>query len=139
MPLKTNFEEQPSLNLTPMIDIVFLLIIFFMVGTKFTEVERQIGIKLPEVSDNGALTEAPAKKIVNVHADGVITLDRENVSLAELTERLKAAKDEYSDLGVIVRGDGSASYEEVVKAFNACRQSGVVELGMSVRLATKTR
>ena len=139
MPLKTNFEEQPTLNLTPMIDIVFLLIIFFMVGTKFTEVERQIGIKLPEVTDNGALTEVPAKKIVNVHADGMITLDRKTVSLAELTEKLREAKTQYSDLSVIVRGDGSASYEEVVRAFNACRQSGVVELGMSVRLATKTR
>ena len=44
MPLKIHIDEQPSLNMTPMIDIVFLLIIFFMVGTKFTELERKIGL-----------------------------------------------------------------------------------------------
>ena len=51
MPLKTHLDEQPTLNLTPMIDIVFLLIIFFMVGTKFTELERKIALQVPEVSD----------------------------------------------------------------------------------------
>jgi biopolymer transport protein ExbD len=47
MPLKTNLDEQPSINLTPMIDIVFLLIIFFMVGTKFVEMERKIAVQGP--------------------------------------------------------------------------------------------
>lgn len=52
MPLKTHTDEQPSLNLTSMIDVVFLLIIFFMVGTKFTELERKIGLQVPEVNDS---------------------------------------------------------------------------------------
>ena len=58
MPLKTHMDEAPTLNLTSMIDIVFLLIIFFMVGTKFTELERKIGLHVPQVTDAGALTEA---------------------------------------------------------------------------------
>ena len=52
MPLKTHLDEQPSLNLTPMIDIVFLLIIFFMVGTKFTELERKIALEVPQISES---------------------------------------------------------------------------------------
>ena len=61
MPLKTHVDEQPTLNLTPMIDIVFLLIIFFMVGTKFSELERKIGLKVPEVAGAEALTAAPGR------------------------------------------------------------------------------
>ncbi len=64
MPLKTHRDETVSLNLTPMIDIVFLLIIFFMVGTKFTELEKQLTLEVPQVTDGDALIPAPEKRIV---------------------------------------------------------------------------
>ncbi|MCA9248827.1 MAG: biopolymer transporter ExbD, partial [Planctomycetales bacterium] len=87
MPISTQRDEQPQLNMTPMIDIVFLIIIFFMVGTKFTELERKIGLQVPEVSDVAAMTPAPEKRVVNVYRDGQITLDRQEVSLLELVSR----------------------------------------------------
>ncbi len=55
MPLKTHQDEQPTLNLTPMIDIVFLLIIFFMVGTKFAEWENKLALKVPAGQGDGRL------------------------------------------------------------------------------------
>jgi len=66
MPLKTQFDEQPTVNLTPMIDVVFLLIIFFMVGTQFSELERNIRLQVPEVAGAAALTAAPERRVVNV-------------------------------------------------------------------------
>ncbi len=134
MPLKTHLDDQPTLNLTPMIDIVFLLIIFFMVGTKFSELERKIGLRVPEVSDRGALTAAPEKKVVNVYRDGGITLDRTSVTLVELTERLAAARSQYPDLGVLVRGDAQGQFQRIADVLNACKQAGIRELGISVRL-----
>ncbi len=134
MPLKTHVDEQPTLNLTPMIDIVFLLIIFFMVGTKFTELERKIGLKVPEVADRGALTAAPERKIVNVYRDGAVTLDREPVTLGELTTELAAFRGQYEDLGVLVRGDAKGEFQGVAAVLNACRQAGIRDLGISVRL-----
>ena len=101
MPLKTHLDEQPTLNLTPMIDIVFLLIIFFMVGTKFTELERKIGLQVPEVADRGALTAAPERKVVNVYRDGTLSLDRSPVTLDQLTSQLAAARSQYAELGRI--------------------------------------
>jgi biopolymer transport protein ExbD len=139
MPLRTHLDEQPTLNLTPMIDIVFLLIIFFMVGTKFTELERKIGLKVPEVTDTGALTAAPERKVVNVYQDGGVTLDRTPVSLQELTERLAAARAQYEDLGVLVRGDAQGQFQRVAEVLNACKQAGVRELGISVRLVRAGR
>jgi len=139
MPLKTHLDEQPTLNLTPMIDIVFLLIIFFMVGTKFTELERKIGLRVPEVSDNGALTPAPDRKVINIERDGEITLDRAPVTLQELTDQLAFARSQYPDLGVLVRGDARGRFQRVAEVLNACKQADVRELGISVRLAVPER
>lgn len=137
MPIKTYLDEQPAINLTPMIDIVFLLIIFFMVGTKFTELERKIGLKVPHVSDSGALTSAPEKKVINVHRDGVITYRGENVSIKALIEILVVARKEYEDLGVLVRGDADGPFQNVATVLNACRIAGVPEMGISVRVDTR--
>ena len=105
MPLKTHLDDEPTLNLTAMLDVMFLLIIFFMLGTRFIDDERKIGLRVPEVVDRGTLTAAPARKEVNVYRDGTITLDQAPVTLDELTARLAAARRQYSDLGVLVRGD----------------------------------
>jgi biopolymer transport protein ExbD len=135
MPLKTHIDEQPSLNLTPMIDVVFLLIIFFMVGTQYSELERSLGLDVPEVSDGGALTAAPDKRVINVYQDGHITLDREAVSLEQLTSRLAQARSQYQDIGVVVRGDGAGPFQHVAEVLNACKQAGISELAISVKLA----
>jgi biopolymer transport protein ExbD len=137
MPLKTHLDETPNINLTPMIDVVFLLIIFFMVGTKFTELERKIALRVPEVSEVKALTPAPERRVINVFRDGRIALDREVLSLEELRQRLTAARQEYAGLGVMVRGDADGSFQSVASVLGACREAGVGELGISVRLARK--
>ena len=135
MPLKTHQDEQPTLNLTPMIDVVFLLIIFFMVGAKFTEMERHIDLEVPQVSEAAALAPAPEKRVVNVHRDGTITLDQRQVTLEELTQQLAAARQQYADLGVVVRGDASGTFQQVAAALSAVRRAGVAEMGIAVRMA----
>ena len=137
MALKTHRDDPPALNLTPMIDVVFLLIIFFMVGTKFTELERQISLQVPQVSDVKALTPAPEKRVVDVHQDGTITLDREDIDLEQLVARLEAARGEYADLGVLVRGDADGPFQNVASVLGACREAGISDMGISVRLARR--
>ncbi len=139
MPLKTHHDEQPDLNLTPMIDVVFLLIIFFMVGTKFSELERNIDLQVPEVSDRGALTDGPQRRLINVYRDGQITLDRRSVTLDELTGQLASAHNQYTDLGVIVRGDAESPFQNVAQVLNACKQAGVSEMAISVKLSDSVR
>jgi len=139
MPLKTHTDELPSMNLTSMLDVLFLLIIFFMAGTKFTEMERKIALRVPQVSDRGALTAAPEKRIVNIYQDGQITLDRQLVTLDELRARLSAARGQYKDLGVLVRGDATGAFQNVAQVLNACKQAGINELAISVRIANQKR
>ncbi len=139
MPLKTQPDELPTLNLTPMIDIVFLLIIFFMVGTTFSQMDKQIELQVPEVSDRGALTAAPEKRVINVLRDGRITLDDQFVSLEQLEQQLGAARGQYAGLGVTVRGDSRAAFQPVAEVLNACKQAGISELAISVKLAQTPR
>jgi biopolymer transport protein ExbD len=133
MPLKTHLDDEPTLNLTAMLDVMFLLIIFFMLGTRFVDNERKIGLRVPEVVDRGALTAAPARKEVNVYRDGAVTLDKNPVTLDELTTRLAAARRQYSDLGVLVRGDAKGEFQNVAAVLTACKQAGVQDLGITVR------
>lgn len=136
MPLKTHRDEAPTLNLTSMIDVMFCLILFLMAVTKFTELERKIDLEVPEVKDQGALTDAPAKKSINVYRDGVIEMDRQIIpNLQVLTNELAEAKRQYADIGVLVRGDGEGRFQRVAEVLNACKQAGISELGISVRLA----
>ena len=137
MPLKTNLDEQPALNLIPMIDVMLVLTIFFMACTKFSELERSIGLQIPEVADRGALTEAPRPRVVNLYPDVMITLDHKPVTLKELTAQLKAAGHQYSDLAVLERGDRKGELQAVVSVLNACKQAGIHNLGVAVRANSK--
>ena len=77
MPLKTTQDETTSVNLTPMIDVVFLLVIFFMVATKFTEMERSIDLELPTAAAAGDTTPPPQPKVVAVFSDGHVEAGRQ--------------------------------------------------------------
>jgi biopolymer transport protein ExbD len=137
MPLKTHQDELPSINLTPMIDIVFNLIIFFMVSTRFTEIERQVDLAVPEVPHASNLAEVPKSRTINVLRDGRLTLDGDTLSLGQLSQRLSDAYRERPDLDVVVRGDADAPFQHVAAVFAACRQAGIAEMGISVRLGAK--
>lgn len=133
MPLKTHLDDEPTLNLTAMLDVMFLLIIFFMLGTRFVDDERKIGLRVPEVVDRGALTAAPARREVSVFYDGTITLDSKTVTLDQLTTQLAAARRQYSDLGVLVRGDARGEFQRVASVLTACKRAGIQDLGITVR------
>ena len=135
MPLKTQQDEQPALNLTPMIDVVFLLIIFFMVATKFSERERDIELELPEVAAASALTSAPKQRVVAITSEGQATLDGTEVSLTELTNALTAARQEYPNTSVVIRGDASCAFQHVAAALAACKDANISDLGITVRIA----
>jgi biopolymer transport protein ExbD len=139
MPLKTQIDEMPNINMTSMIDIVFLLIIFFMVGTRFAQMERKIALEVPRVTDRGALTAAPDRRVVNVYRDGEVTIDGKTVSLPELTAQLTSARRQYAELGVLVRGDGGGEFQRVAEVLNACKQAGVAELAISVKADERRR
>ena len=137
MPLKTYQDELPSINLTPMLDIVFNLIIFFVVGTRFIGAESKLPVQVPEVADAGKLSPAEEKHVVNVYRDGQVSLNDKFLTTIQLRQELEAARTRCPGLSVIVRGDGEGTFQNVAAVLNACRQAGVADMGISVRLPAK--
>ena len=139
MPLKTEEIEEPILNLTPMIDIVLLLIIFFMVGTKFSDAERQFQIKLPTVSDALPLSELPDEIVVNVIKTGELYLGETLVSLEELEKELVAAHERYNDQAIVVRGDAQGSYQNIMNVLSLCHRVGITNLSLANRVIAEEK
>src|SRR5262245_54549036 len=136
MPLKLHHhDDTPTLNLTSMIDVLFLLIIFFMVATKFDEMERNVEVAVPEVAQAGEGTRPQKPLVVTVQQDGRVELDGTVATIDELTARLKSARTPLTEPTVIIRGDAKCAFQHIASALAACRQAGVSELGITVRLA----
>lgn len=138
MPLKLQHDEMPTLNLTSMIDVLFLLIIFFMVATKFDEMERNIQVAVPEVAQAGEGVSPKLPLVVSVLPDGHLELDGASVTGAELTSRLAAARTPLTEPTVVIHGDAKCPFQYVADALGACRQAGVSELGITVHIASAT-
>lgn len=125
MPLKTEPLEEPTINLTSMLDVVMLLIIFFMVGTRFSEEERQTDIQVPTVADKSVLTGSPDEILLNVAADGKVTVKGETLSPESLSTMLRAAQTGFPNQAVVIRGDGRCPYQMIMDAYSACSEAGI--------------
>ena len=131
MPLKTEQLEEPQLILTPVIDIMFLLLIFFMVGSQFTDDERRSDIKLPTASEKLSVTSLPDPATVNVTANGEIYLDGDAVGLPDLERRLGEMRQNYPGQAVLIRGDGSGDYQQVIDVLGAVKRAGVNSVSLA--------
>jgi len=140
MPLKVSqHNEMPELNLTSMIDVLFLLIIFFMVATKFDEMERNIEVAVPEVAKAGEAIPPARPMVVSVLASGSVELDGKPLTLNDLTSQLAKARTPLSEPTVVIRGDAGCPFQHVASALAACQQAGISDLGITVRIAGANR
>jgi len=124
MPLKLNQDELPTINLTSMIDVLFLLIIFFMVGTRFTEDESNIKINLAKVAPNGSMLHGPPSKVVYVAADGSVQFENQRVTPDQLASMLAQAVRNYPDTSVQLKPDAEVKYQPLSAVLIAIQQSG---------------
>lgn len=134
MPLKTDGIEEPDLNLTPMIDIVFLLIIFFMVGTQFSELEREFDVQVPKVTDARPMSNRPDALVVHVRRNGDIALSNEVLSVDQLYERLTEARKKYQGTAVVVRGDAAVPYQGVADVLSICHRAKIQSVSLQTKL-----
>ena len=125
-------REEPDINLTPLIDVVFLLLIFFMVSTTFRR-EADFKIELPEASQMPVPNEQ--QLILTIDATGRYFLkDREltGTDLETVREALIEATDEgRNDLPLTIRADGRTPHQAVVRAMDAAGQAGLRRLAIA--------
>ena len=131
MPLKTEPLEEPALNLTSMLDVVMLLIIFFIFGTEFANDEQAYEVQVPTVAEAAALSGQPDQLLVNITAVGKIIFRQEVVTPRQLEEILKRAVANFPNQSVVIRGDGAVRYQEVMDVMAACQRAGVRNLSLA--------
>ena len=129
MPLKTSrVEELPGLNLTSMIDVVFLLLIFFMVATTFSQSQQQIGVKLTGNAAAQSMLPTPDKLDITVARDGSLSLDGKPISVPELTNVIRAKHARFPGLVVGVNVVRDASNETGYAAMAAVSSAANVQI-----------
>ena len=133
MPLRSPYrhEDDPTPSLTPMIDVVLVLTIFFMCATRFSGDERQFEVELPSVSAAAPVT-AVRPELLEITATGEVQLGGELVTRDELTARLAMLCNDRPDLTVLVRGDRAVSHGQMAEIYEACRLAGIRHVGISV-------
>ena len=117
-------EESPSdVNVMPLIDILFTLIIFFLATATFQEQEREKSIQLPRLS-GPSLSSAPRPLIINVTKQGSYIVHTKTMDLAQLRILLKNNLEKKPDQKVIIRGDAKALHGKSTAALAACAEAG---------------
>lgn len=137
MKLLPRHSEEPDVNLTPMIDVVFLLLLFFMVSTSFIR-ESSLKVDLPEASGQ-ALAEQETPIDIIIRANGEVLVNDTPIAVATrdaLRDLLKTTAGDNADPHIIISADANAEYQHIVTAMDAAQLLGFTRLTLATRQKT---
>ena len=117
-----------SLSITPLIDVVFLLLIFFLVSSRFAEEERELDLNLPSVTEALPASIQPEELIINVDKEGRYYIDGAFRQLEQLEQILRRAQTNNPlTQTVVIRADKESNWESVAVAMGLCKKVGINE------------
>ncbi|MBU2711555.1 ExbD/TolR family protein [Zooshikella harenae] len=134
MKFQRQSREDVTVNLTPLIDVVFLLLIFFMVTTTFTK-ESHLEIDLPEASGN-QVAEQPKQIEILISKQGNYAVNSQalvNNSIATIKNALQKVSNGDTSLPLVITADANTPYQAVVTAMDAAGQMGFVHLRVTTK------
>ena len=132
-------SRAPGLALTSMLDVIFLLLCFFVTVSVFSQWESEISIRLPTASTAEAPERMPGEIIVNLAKDGSIKVNGATMSLDELQARLSRIAKFYPGQPVIIRADKDTKYDHLVSVIDACRAGDVWSFSLATQNETGTK
>lgn len=122
-----NHATGATIELTPLIDMVFLLLIFFLVATTFHQTEREMQIALPVASSSAPISAMMQELIVNVDVDGQIIVGGRVIKGEDLQSMVAGAVAQNPEQKVTVRGDRRTAYANIVTVLDICKGAGIQE------------
>ena len=123
--------HHPGIQLAPLVDVLLLLLIFFLMTWNAARNENELDVKVPKASSAKEKTAPIGDIVVNVKADGNVVVNRRTLNSSELTEMLKNLVQLYPDQAVVIRGDESGAYKNVVSVLNICSEAGVTNVAFA--------
>jgi biopolymer transport protein ExbD len=127
--------QSDLINISSLVDVMFILIIFFLATTTFQQEERDVKVSLPEAGAMETLSSAPKVVVINVREDGTYFLGNRAVTRRELDTAVQQALEDGPDQKVLVRGDRNARHGHVAAAVLASKKAGVHEANIGYQLA----
>ncbi|SEP17449.1 ExbD/TolR family protein [Propionispora vibrioides] len=126
-------ENQPQLMIIPMIDIIFFLLVFFMMSTLYMVEQHTVPVNLPQAAS--AQQDKPQSITITVLETGKILFDQEEVPLELLKKRVGLELNKQTDIVFILRGDKAVPYGQVVAVLDELKQSGARRVSVAVEKA----
>jgi biopolymer transport protein ExbD len=117
--------QPPGMQIAPMVDIVFLLLIFFLMTWNFSRSEMELDVKVPKASEGKESRRAIGEVILNLKSDGTVVMNRREMDAAALESALARIAGLYPDQAVILRGDENVDYRHVVDVLDICRRANI--------------
>lgn len=125
-------DDDMQVGFVSMTDIVFLLLIFFMVSTTFVDFSRRMDIQLPETTA-AEVSQEVRQYIIEMGVQGGIRLDGQPIALQELPQRLRLKDGQGVPPSVIIRADKRLSYGKVMTVLGLVRQAQIRDIAVAVR------
>jgi len=127
--------EKARIEIIPMIDVIFFLLVFFMVSTLSMTINRGLPVNLPTAAT--AQKERRNNVSLTVMQDGKMFLNKEPITLQNMGQRVKAALASNPQLAVVINADGQVLHSTVVDILDELRQAGVSGLAIAVKSGKK--
>jgi biopolymer transport protein ExbD len=124
-------ESLTEMNITPMLDLAFVLLVIFIIST--IPPVKDMDLKLPVASKHQK--DPPHKaRYISVPANGNLFIDREEVKVDDLLQKLISMRTDDPDLNVIVRGDGKTKYKQIRNVLDICQQANLVKVDLATEV-----
>lgn len=120
-------ESGIHIDFVPMVDVLFCLVVFFLLATTIKQAEREMQIALPRATAGGPISAVLKEIVVNVDAEGKMIVGGRPMAAEDLRTIVKEAAAANPDQKVTVRGDRATAYANVVTVLDICKGSGIQE------------
>jgi biopolymer transport protein ExbD len=123
--------HHPGIQLAPLVDVLLLLLIFFLLTWNAARNENELDVKVPKASAAKDKSTPVGDVVVNVKADGNVVVNRRTLTSAELTDLLRNLVQLNSEQAVIIRGDESGAYKNIIGVLNICTDAGITNVAFA--------
>ena len=126
-------EDELVVDMAPLIDCVFLLLIFFLVATTLKKLDRELQVQLPDALKAVDTKLSPDTVVVGLDAEGQLYLRAEPVTIDQFHEKLKSTANTNPDARVRIDADRNASYDDIIHIIDQCQFWGLNDIGFHLR------
>ena len=123
--------HHPGIQLAPLVDVLLLLLIFFLMTWNAARNENELDVKVPKATAAKEKSAPIGDVVVNVKSDGNVVVNRRTLTGAELTDLLKGLVQLNAEQAVVIRGDEAGAYKNIVEVLNVCSQAGVTNVAFA--------